>query len=213
MALILSELPYPRAALEPHMSRETLNFHYGKHHKTYVDKANELIKDTKFETMPIEEIIRKSSGKVFNNVAQAWNHAFFWQCLTPRQTPPGAKLSEMLEQQFGGLEKFKQQFAEAGVNVFGSGWVWLVRKTNGSLAIVAKQGAGNPLTSGQQPLLACDVWEHAYYIDYRNARPEYLERFWRLVNWEFVAQNLQKEFRAGSASRKTAARDQRPAIH
>lgn len=213
MALTLPELPYPSAALEPHLSRETLRFHHGKHHKAYVDKANELIKGTRFATMKVEEIIRKSSGKIFNNVSQAWNHAFFWQCLTPRQTPPERKLTEMLDDQFGSLEQFKKKFTEAGVEVFGSGWVWLARKKEGSLVISARQGAGNPLTSGQQPLLVCDVWEHAYYLDYRNARLEYLEHYWRLVNWTFVEQNLGKEFRVASASRKTASRDQRPSVH
>lgn len=213
MSLTLPELPYPPDALEPHMSRETLAFHHGKHHKTYVDKANELIKGTRFEAMAVEDIIRKSSGKVFNNVAQAWNHAFFWQCLTPRQSPPAAKLARLLDEQFGGLEKFKRQFAEAGENVFGSGWVWLVKKSNGALAITAKQNAGNPLTSGQQPLLVCDVWEHAYYIDYRNARPGYLAHYWRLVNWQFVERNLEKEFRLADSTRKPAARDQRPSVH
>ncbi len=213
MPLTLPELPYPREALEPHMSRETLEFHHGKHHQAYVDKANELIKGTPFEGMKIEDIIRKSSGKVFNNVAQVWNHTFFWHCLTPRQAAPAEALAAMLEKRFGSVEAFKKQFTEAAVNLFGSGWVWLVRTSDGSLAIVSKQGAGNPLVSGHKPLLACDVWEHAYYIDYRNARPEYLERFWRMVNWEFVARNLQKEFQAAAAPRKPAARDQRPSVH
>jgi len=213
MALLtLPDLPYPREALEPHMSRETLGFHHGKHHKAYVDKANELIKGTAFEAMDLEDIVRKSSGKIFNNAAQAWNHTFFWHCLTPRQTPPADELAAMLEKKFGSVEDFKKQFTDAAVNIFGSGWAWLVRKADGTLAIVAKQGAGNPLTSGQQPLLTCDVWEHAYYIDYRNARPEYLERYWRLVNWDFVARNLEKEFQV-SAAAAAASREQRAGLH
>ncbi|MGQ0501797.1 MAG: superoxide dismutase [Panacagrimonas sp.] len=190
MALSLPELPYARDALVPHMSQETLDYHYGKHHKTYVDNANKLIAGTEFENASIEDIVLKSSGKIFNNVAQIWNHTFFWNCLTPKQAAPGKKVTDALVKAFGGVEDFKKQFTEAAVGTFGSGWAWLVKNEDGSLAITSTQGAGNPMTSKQKPLLTCDVWEHAYYIDYRNARPTFLEHFWALVNWDFVEKNL-----------------------
>lgn len=190
MALTLPDLPYARDALEPHMSAETLDYHHGKHHKTYVDTANNLISGTEYEQMPLEEIITKSSGKLFNQTAQIWNHSFFWQCLTPNQTQPGKKLTDALVKEFGGVEDFKKKFTETAIGTFGSGWAWLVKKPDGSLAITSTSNAGTPLTDGDRPLLTCDVWEHAYYIDHRNARPKYLEAFWSIVNWEFVEQNL-----------------------
>ncbi|WP_420426966.1 superoxide dismutase [Algiphilus sp.] len=190
MALTLPDLPYPREALEPHMSAETLDYHHGKHHKTYVDTANNLISGTEYEQMPLEEIIVKSSGKLFNQTAQIWNHSFFWQCLTPSQTQPGKKLTDALVKEFGGIEDFKKLFTETAIGTFGSGWAWLVKKPDGSLAVTSTSNAGTPLTDGDRALLTCDVWEHAYYIDHRNARPKYLEAFWQLVNWEFVEQNL-----------------------
>ncbi|MBY8966517.1 Fe-Mn family superoxide dismutase [Algiphilus sp.] len=190
MALTLPDLPYAREALEPHMSAETLDYHHGKHHKTYVDTANNLISGTEYEQMPLEEIIVKSSGKLFNQTAQIWNHSFFWQCLTPNQTQPGKKLTDALVKEFGGIEDFKKLFTETAIGTFGSGWAWLVKKPDGSLAVTSTSNAGTPLTDGDRALLTCDVWEHAYYIDHRNARPKYLEAFWQLVNWEFVEQNL-----------------------
>ena len=190
MALTLPDLPYARDALEPHMSAETLDYHHGKHHKTYVDTANNLISGTEYEQMPLEEIITKSSGKLFNQTAQIWNHSFFWQCLTPNQTQPGKKLTDALVKEFGGVEDFKKKFTETAIGTFGSGWAWLVKKPDGSLAITSTSNAGTPLTDGDRALLTCDVWEHAYYIDHRNARPKYLEAFWSIVNWEFVEQNL-----------------------
>ncbi|PPE72225.1 superoxide dismutase [Solimonas fluminis] len=190
MALTLPELPYARDALAPHMSAETLDFHYGKHHKAYVDNGNKLIAGTEFENMALEDIVRKSSGKIFNNAAQVWNHTFFWNCLTPKQTPPGKKLTDALVKQFGGVEDFKKQFTEVAMNTFGSGWAWLVQNADGSLALVSTSNAGCPLTAGQKPLLTADVWEHAYYVDYRNARASFLEHFWALVNWQFVESNL-----------------------
>ncbi len=190
MAYTLPELPYAKDALAPHMSSETFDYHYGKHHKAYVDNANKLVAGTEFEAMSIEDVIKKSSGKIFNNVAQIWNHTFFWHCLIPSQVAPGKKLSDALIKAFGGVEDFKKAFTDAAINTFGSGWAWLVQNPDGSLAIVSTQGAGNPMTNGQKPLLTCDVWEHAYYIDYRNARPSYLEHFWALANWEFVERNL-----------------------
>ncbi|QHS09905.1 superoxide dismutase [Sinimarinibacterium sp. NLF-5-8] len=190
MALVHPELPYARDALAPHMSAETLDYHYGKHHKAYVDNGNKLIAGTEFENMPIEDIIRKASGGIFNNAAQVWNHSFFWNCLTPKQTAPGKKLTDALVKTFGGVEDFKKQFTASAAGNFGSGWTWLVKNGDGTLAIVNTSNAGSPLTQDQTPLLTCDVWEHAYYIDYRNSRPNYLEHFWALVNWEFVEKNL-----------------------
>lgn len=190
MAYTLPELPYPKDALAPHMSAETFDYHYSKHHKAYVDNANKLVAGTEFENMAIEDVIKKSSGKIFNNVAQIWNHTFFWHCLTPKQAAPGKKLHDALVKAFGGVDDFKKAFTEAAINTFGSGWAWLVQNADGSLAIVSTQGAGNPMTAGQKPLLTADVWEHAYYIDYRNARPSYLEHFWALANWEFAEKNM-----------------------
>ncbi len=190
MALELPPLPYSRDALAPHMSEETLNFHYGKHHQTYVDKANGLIAGTDNENKSLEELVKTSSGGLFNNVAQIWNHSFFWNCLTPGGSQPSAALAEKLSAAFGSVDAFKEQFATNAINTFGSGWGWLVKKADGSLAITSTSNAGCPLTDGDTPLLTCDVWEHAYYIDHRNARPKYLESFWALVNWDFVEQNL-----------------------
>lgn len=190
MALTLPELPYDRNLLEPHMSRETLDYHYAKHHRAYVDNGNKLIAGTEFENMSLDDLVKKSSGKIFNNVAQVWNHNFFWLCLTPESTTPSKKLTTALIKQFGGIDDFKKQFTEVALATFGSGWAWLVMNADESLEITSTIGAGNPLTEGKKPLLTCDVWEHAYYIDYRNARPTYLEHFWALVNWQFVEKNL-----------------------
>lgn len=190
MALTLPPLPYAEDALAPHMSAETLSFHHGKHHKKYVETANKLIEGTEYERMPVEEIIRRSSGKVFNNVAQAWNHEFFWQCLTPDPKSPGDALEKALSKAFGSLDEFKSSFTKTAVETFGSGWAWLVRDKDGSLKIVSTSNADTPVRTGHAPLLTCDVWEHAYYIDYRNERPRFLEHFWQIVNWDFVARNL-----------------------
>ncbi|TDU28306.1 Fe-Mn family superoxide dismutase [Panacagrimonas perspica] len=190
MALTLPELPYAKNALAPHMSAETLEFHHDKHHKKYVDTANKLIAGTEFEKMEIEEIIRRSSGKIFNNVAQAWNHAFFWNCLTPDQKSPSEKLAEALKKSFGSVDEFKSSFSKTATEAFGSGWAWLVKDTDGSLKIISTSNADTPIKGDQKPLLTCDVWEHAYYIDYRNERPKYLEHFWNIVNWDFVGKNL-----------------------
>ncbi len=190
MAFTLPELPYARDALEPHMSSETLDFHYGKHHQTYVDKANGLIAGTADENKSLEELIKTSSGGLFNNVAQIWNHTFFWNCLTPGGSTPNEAVSAALTSAFGSVDAFKEQFTASAVNNFGSGWTWLVKNADGSLAIVNTSNAGNPMTDGQTPLLTVDVWEHAYYIDHRNARPKFLESFWALANWDFVAQNM-----------------------
>ena len=186
----LPELPYAADALEPHISAETLSFHHGKHHAAYVGKLNGLIEGTEFADASLEDIILKSSGGLFNNAAQVWNHSFYWNCLSPDGggEPTGA-LASAITETFGSVDAFKEQFNAAAVGNFGSGWTWLVRNSDGSIEIVNTDDAENPMTDGKTPLLTCDVWEHAYYIDYRNARPDYLAAFWNLVNWDFVAQN------------------------
>ncbi len=191
MSFSLPELPYARNALEPHISSETLDFHYGKHHQTYVDKLNDLVQGTADADKSLEEIIRSSSGGLFNNAAQVWNHSFYWNCLSPNGGgAPGGELGAAIERDFGSFEAFRKQFTEAAINTFGSGWAWLVQGTDGKLAIVSTSNAHCPLTGNQRPLMTCDVWEHAYYIDYRNARPKYLEAFWNLVNWSFVSSQM-----------------------
>jgi len=187
----LPELPYAKDALAPNISAETLEYHYGKHHKTYVDNLNKLIPGTEFENMNLEEIVKKASGGIFNNAAQIWNHTFYWNCLSPKGggEPSGAIANTIIEN-FWSFEQFKEKFTNAAVTLFGSGWTWLVKNQDGSLAIEATSNAGNPLKDGKKLLLTCDVWEHAYYIDYRNARAKYIEAFWKLVDWEFVARNL-----------------------
>ena len=192
MAFVLPELPYAMDALQPHISEETLQYHYGKHHKTYVDKLNGLLEGTPDADKSLEEVIKSSSGGVFNNAAQVWNHTFYWNCLSPNGggEATGA-VAEAINAAFGSFDKFKEEFTNSAVNNFGSGWTWLVKKGDGSVAIVNTSNAGTPLTEADQtPLLTCDVWEHAYYIDYRNLRPKYMEAFWALVNWDFVNQNF-----------------------
>lgn len=190
MPIMLPKLPYAPDALEPHMSRETLEFHYGKHHKKYLDTANALIEGTDLEGLELADMVQRATGKVFNNVAQAWNHAFFWKCLTPTLQQPDGELQRALERAFGDVDSFREDFTKVAADLFGSGWCWLVMNDDGSLEIAATKNAETPLTEGRLPLLACDVWEHAYYIDYRNDRAKYLQHFWPLVNWEFVAENL-----------------------
>ncbi len=191
MAFELPPLPYADDALEPTISAETISYHYGKHHQTYVNNLNNLVPGTEFENSTLEEIIQKSSGGIFNNAAQVWNHTFYWNCLTPNgQGQPAGELASAIDAAFGSFDEFKTQFSTSAATNFGSGWTWLVKNADGSLEIVNTSNAGNPLTSGQTPLLTCDVWEHAYYIDYRNARPKYLEAFWGIVNWDFVAENF-----------------------
>ncbi len=187
----LPELPYAMDALAPTISKETLEYHYGKHHQTYVTNLNNLIKGTEFEALSLEDIIKKSSGGIFNNAAQVWNHSFYWNCLSPNGGgEPNGALADAINKAFGSFEKFKEEFSKTSITTFGSGWGWLVKNADGSLALASTSNAGTPMTSGQTALLTCDVWEHAYYIDYRNARPKYLEAFWSLVNWDFVAKNL-----------------------
>nr|VFJ75741.1 MAG: superoxide dismutase, Fe-Mn family [Candidatus Kentron sp. FM]VFK24314.1 MAG: superoxide dismutase, Fe-Mn family [Candidatus Kentron sp. FM] len=191
----LPTLPYAKDALAPHISEETLEFHYGKHHQTYVTNLNNLIKGTEFENMSLEEIIRKSSAGIFNNSAQVWNHSFYWKCLAPTISPnvggvPSGAIGDAIGDTFGGFDAFKEKFTNSAVTNFGSGWTWLVKNQEGELSIMNTSNAGSPMTDDKTALLTCDVWEHAYYIDHRNARPKYLEAFWNLVNWDFVASNL-----------------------
>ena len=187
----LPELPYAKDALAPHISAETLEFHYGKHHATYVTNLNKLIIGTEFANLPLEEIVKRASGGIFNNAAQVWNHTFYWNCLAPKAggEPTGA-LAEAINLGFGSFAAFKEKFTATAVGTFGSGWAWLVKNPDGSLALESTSNAANPLAAGKKPLLTCDVWEHAYYIDYRNARPKYVEAFWNLVNWKFVEANF-----------------------
>ena len=186
----LPELPYRKDALEPHISRETIDYHYGKHHASYVDKLNRQIEGTEFESATLEEIVSKASGDIFNNAAQVWNHNFYWRCLSPEGGgQPTGKLAQEIAKEFNTFDEFKETFNAAAKGNFGSGWTWLTKDSSGRLEIVNTDDAGNPMTDGQQPLLTCDVWEHAYYIDYRNQRGEYLDAFWKLVNWDFVASN------------------------
>jgi Fe-Mn family superoxide dismutase len=188
----LPDLPYAYDALSPHISAETLEYHHDKHHATYVDKLNALIDGTNFADASLEDIIRKADGGIFNNGAQVWNHSFYWHCLTPdaRAEPP-KKLSQAIDDAFGGLSTFREMFTTAATGNFGSGWTWLVLDDSGNMTVMNTDNADNPIRDGHTPLLTCDVWEHAYYIDYRNARAQYLEAFWKLVNWDFVAQNLE----------------------
>jgi Fe-Mn family superoxide dismutase len=188
----LPDLPYPRDALEPHISRETLEYHHGKHHQKYVDTLNKLIENTVFAHATLEEIVRHACGGVFNNAAQHWNHTFYWNSMSPvgGGEPKGA-LADALEHTFGSIDGFRDRFTEAATANFGSGWVWLVQTDDGRLDIDSTDDADTPLAHpGRKPLLTCDVWEHAYYIDYRNAKPKYLAAFWNIVNWDFATSNL-----------------------
>jgi len=191
MAIELPALPYARDALQPHISAETIDFHYGKHHQAYVTNLNNLIKGTEFEDAELETIVKKSSGGMFNNAAQVWNHTFYWNCLAPNGGgEPSGKLLEAINAAFGSFAAFKEQFSQTAITTFGSGWAWLVQRPDGSLGLVSTPNAATPLTGSDTPLLTCDVWEHAYYVDYRNARPKYVEAFWNLVNWDFVASRM-----------------------
>jgi len=192
MAFELPALPYAMDALKPHISAETLEYHHGKHHATYVTNLNNLVKGTPNENKSVEEIIKSApAGGLFNNSAQHFNHSFYWKSLAPKAGgEPRGPVADGIKKAFGSFEDFKKKFSEAATTHFGSGWAWLVKKSDGSLAIEATHDAGCPITSGNTPILTCDVWEHAYYIDYRNARAKYVEAFWSLVNWEFADQNL-----------------------
>jgi Fe-Mn family superoxide dismutase len=191
MAIELPPLPYAMNALEPHISRETLEYHYGKHHQTYVTNLNNLLPGSGFEHKTLEEIIKTSSGGVFNNAAQIWNHTFYWHCLTPNGSgEPAGELLNQINKTFGSFAAFQEQFTKTALTTFGSGWAWLVKTPDGALEIVSTSNAATPLTSNKKALLTCDVWEHAYYIDYRNARAKYVESFWKCVNWDFVSKNF-----------------------
>lgn len=184
----LPELPYPQNALSPHISAETLQYHYGKHHAAYVANLNRLIVGTEFENVPLEEIVKKApAGPIFNNAAQIWNHTFYWNCLSPQGGgEPAGALSQEIQKAFGSFGQFKEKFVATATGLFGSGWAWLVRNADGSLGIEGTSNAATPLRDGKTPLLTCDVWEHAYYIDYRNARPAYVDAFWKVIDWKAV---------------------------
>lgn len=187
----LPTLPYAIDALAPHISKETLEFHYGKHHQTYVTNLNNLIKGTEFDAMSLEDIVHKSSGGMFNNAAQIWNHTFYWNSLSPKGGgQPSGALAAAITAKWGSFDAFKDAFTKSAVGNFGSSWTWLVKKADGSLDIVNTSNAATPVTSTDKPLLTCDLWEHAYYIDYRNRRPDYMAAFWSLVNWDFASRNL-----------------------
>jgi Fe-Mn family superoxide dismutase len=187
----LPALPYDPGALAPRLSKETLKYHYGKHHATYIANLNNLIAGTEFADRPLEEIVKKATGGLFNNAAQVWNHTFYWNCLSPKGGgEPTGRLAELLNQNFGSFDQFVEKFTNAALTLFGSGWVWLIKNSDGRLVIEQAANAGSPLKDGRQAILTCDVWEHAYYIDYRNMRAAYMAAFWQIVNWQFVADNL-----------------------
>jgi Fe-Mn family superoxide dismutase len=192
MSFTLPELPYPQDALAPHISSETLEYHYGKHHQGYVDKLNKQVADTKFEGKSLEDVVKTADGGMFNNAAQIWNHTFYWSSLSPNGGgEPSGAIATAIDASFGSFDKFKEEFTNSAKGNFGSGWTWLAQRADGSLVVVNTSNAETPLTDdGLTPLLTVDVWEHAYYIDYRNARPKYLDAFWALVNWNFANDNL-----------------------
>jgi superoxide dismutase, Fe-Mn family len=188
MAFELPKLPYGKNALEPFISERTIEFHYGKHHQAYVNKVNKLIEGTDFEDASLEEIIRKADGGIFNNGAQVWNHSFYFNQFNPDgMKEPGGELKDAIVSKFGSFESFKEEFSNAAANLFGSGWAWLVKDETGELGIIQKSNAENPLRDGKTPLLTCDVWEHAYYLDKQNARPDYIEDFWKIVDWKVIS--------------------------
>jgi Fe-Mn family superoxide dismutase len=187
----LPKLNYDLNGLAPFLSQETLEFHYGKHHQTYITNLNNLIKGTSFVDMTLEQIVKNSTGGIFNNAAQIWNHSFYWDSLSSKNTKPSDKLLKSIEQRWGSFEEFKKHFIQICITTFGSGWGWLVKTEDGSLELVSTSNAATPLTTDNKPLLTCDVWEHAYYIDYRNSRPNYLEAFFKIINWDFVSANFE----------------------
>lgn len=191
MSFELPKLPYDKSALEPHISKETLEYHHGKHHQAYVNKLNDLVGGTEFDGLTLEQIVLKADGVIFNQAAQIWNHTFYFNGFSPDGGgQPVGKLAQLIDDKFGDFESFKKDFNDLGGATFGSGWVWLVQKDNGELDLVNTSNAGNPMTEGLHPILTCDVWEHAYYVDTRNDRGAYLKNFWNIVNWDFVADNL-----------------------
>jgi Fe-Mn family superoxide dismutase len=191
MAYELPPLPYDMSALEPYISRETLEYHYGKHHAAYVNNLNKLVGDTAFAGASLEDIVMKAEGGIFNNGAQVWNHTFYWNCMSPEGGgEPSGALMNAITSDFGSFEAFKEKFSMASATLFGSGWAWLVKSASGKLEIVQESNAGNPLRSGKEPIMTLDVWEHAYYIDKRNRRPAYIDDFWNLVDWETIGKRL-----------------------
>jgi Fe-Mn family superoxide dismutase len=191
MAIELPALPWARESLAPHISAETIDYHYGKHHQTYVTNLNNQIKGTEFENQDLVSIIKKAQGGMFNNAAQVWNHTFYWNSLSPKGGgEPSGKLADGIKKAFGGFNQFKEEFTKIAVGTFGSGWAWLVQRPDGNLGLVSTSNAATPITGTDVPLLTCDVWEHAYYIDYRNARPKYIEAFWNLANFDFAASQM-----------------------
>lgn len=191
MAIELPNLPFENDALAPHISAETIEYHYGKHHQGYVNKLNAQIEGTEFADLSLEDIIRKAEGGMFNNAAQIWNHSFYWNCLSPNGGgEPTGELAEAINKAFGSFDAFKEAFTKAAATTFGSGWAWLVKRNDGALAIISTSNANTPLTGADKPLMTCDVWEHAYYIDYRNGRGNYIEAFWNLVNWDFISEQF-----------------------
>lgn len=188
----LPKLPYKRDALEPHISQKTIDFHYGQHHAAYVKNLNNLIEGSLYEKMSLEDIVRNSDGPIFNNAAQAWNHTFYWHCMSPEKNMiPQALLMKNIERDFGSFEDFKQLFIKQAATLFGSGWMWLVSDKNGRLSLIQTSNADTPLTNTERfPLLTCDVWEHAYYLDQQNLRLAYLNEFWQIINWRFVEKKL-----------------------
>ncbi len=192
MAFELPQLPYEKTALEPYISERTLEFHYGKHHKAYVDKTNELIQGTEFENASLEEIIKRAGGALFNNGAQVWNHTFYFNQFNPGgQKRPEGKLKEAIDARFGTFDMFMEEFSKSAAGIFGSGWAWLVKNNSNELEIVQASNAVNPLREGKKPLLTCDVWEHAYYLDKQNARPKYIEDFWKVIDWRVIAERFE----------------------
>jgi Fe-Mn family superoxide dismutase len=196
----LPALPFAKDALSPHISAETLEYHYGKHHQAYVNNLNQLIPGTQYANLPLEDIVRSSEGKIFNNAAQVWNHTFYWNCLCPNAAgKPAGVLLEGIERFFDSFEQFQKLFTETALGLFGSGWVWLVQTPQRTLELRATSNAATPLTGQDEPLLTCDVWEHAYYIDYRNARPKYIEAFWKVANWDFAAKNMKADVKRATS--------------
>ncbi|UDG82873.1 superoxide dismutase [Candidatus Vallotia lariciata] len=187
----LPPLPFSKNALAPHISEETVEFHYGKHHQAYITNLNNLIPGTEFENLSVEEIVQKSTGSIFNNAAQVWNHTFFWNSLSPHGGgAPTGKLGKAINAQWDSYDAFKKAFTKIAIGTFGSGWTWLIKKPDCSLDIISTSNAATPLTDSVIPLLTLDVWEHAYYIDYRNNRPQFVEMFWEVINWNFATKNF-----------------------
>lgn len=188
MPFALPKLPYALDALQPHISKQTLEFHYGKHHQAYINNLNNLIPGTRFENASLEQIIREADGGIFNNGAQVWNHTFYFLGFSPQAaSEPSDRLAKAINEQYGSFESFREQFTKAAVTLFASGWAWLAKKEDQTLEIIQESNAGNPLKKGLIPLLTCDVWEHAYYLDYQNKRPDYLQAFWKVLDWNVIS--------------------------